>query len=191
LWSKRGKINTKEPEFNRRNNDVNEDTRGEGSPPKKPFKKNHLYRIDVPVKPSEKSASHALSKKSSLDKYHKSYNINQAGTGVIALKDTKNLPICLIKRRDARKMRSIRGLQFASHRNILSLINHFQSRNKLYLVYEYKHLAISLGCVTGNIQFSDADIATVCKEILEGLKFIHSALKTLYSLLDFSNILLT
>jgi serine/threonine protein kinase len=191
LWPKRGNINAKESEFNGRDDDVNEDTGGEATPPKKPFEKNHLYRMGIPIKPSEKSASHSLSKKSSLDKYHKSYNIDQAGTGVIALKDTENLPICLIKCRDAGKMRSIRGLQFASHRNILSLIDHFQSGDKLHLVYEYEHMAISLGCVAGNVQFSDADIATVCKEILEGLKFIHSALKSSYGLLDFSNVLLT
>jgi hypothetical protein len=191
LWSKRGIVNAKESEFNGRDDDVKQDTGGEASPPKKPVERNHLHRIGVPIKPSEKSASHALSKQSPLDKFHKSYNIDQAGTGIIALKDTKNLPICLIKCRDAGKMRSIRGLQFASHRNILSLIDHFQSGDKLHLVYEYEHLAISLGCVAGNVQFSDADIATVCKEILEGLKFIHSALKTSYGLLDFSNVLLT
>ncbi|KAJ5366663.1 hypothetical protein N7541_000604, partial [Penicillium brevicompactum] len=191
LWPKRGDLNTKEAEFNTRNDDLNEENGGKASSPKKPFEKKHLYRMGVPIKPSEKTASHAFSKKSSLDKYHKSYNIDQAGTGVIALKDTENLPICLIKYRDAGKMRSIRGLQFASHRNILSLIDYFQSGDKLHLVYEYEHLAISLGCVAGNVQFSDADIATVCNEILEGLKFIHSALRTPYGLLNFSNVLLT
>lgn len=149
-----------------------------------------MYRIGVPVKLNEKSVSLTLSKKSSLEKYHKTYNIDQARIGVIALKDTENLPIYLIKDCDARKLR-IRGLKFASHRNILSLIDHFQSRDTLHLVYEYKHLAISLSYIIGNVQFSDTDIAIVYREILEGLKFIYSALRTLYSLLDFSNVLLT
>ncbi|KAJ5932807.1 hypothetical protein N7516_007296 [Penicillium verrucosum] len=159
LWPNRGDANAKKSDFNTRDDDMNEDTVGEASPPKRLFEKSHVHRMGVPVKPSEKSASLALPKKSSLDKYHKSYNIDQAGTGVIALKDTENLPICLIKDRDARKLR-IRGLKFASHRNILSLIDHFQSRDILHLVYEYEHLAISLGYITGNVQFSDTDTAT-------------------------------
>ncbi|KOS37753.1 hypothetical protein ACN38_g11447 [Penicillium nordicum] len=190
LWPNGGDAKAKKSDFNARDDDMNEDTVGEASPPKKLFGKSYVHRLSVPVKPNEKSASPALSKKGSLDRYHKSYYIDQAGTGVIALKDTENLPICLIKDRDAGKLR-IRGLQFASHRNILSLIDHFQSGYTLHLVYEYEHLAISLGCVAGNVQFSDADIATVCREILEGLKFIHSALRTSYGLLDFSNVLLT
>ncbi|KAJ5456076.1 uncharacterized protein N7458_004340 [Penicillium daleae] len=170
--------------------DVN-NTGVQASPPIKVLEKNPAYRMGVPIKASEKSATVAYSKKISPNKYHKSYNIDQAGPGVIALKDTENLPICLIKDHGARNSRSLRGLQFASHRNLVSLIDHFLSGEQLYLVYEYEHLAISLGCVAGTVQFSEADIATVCREILEGLKYIHSALKTGYGLLDFSNILLT
>lgn len=76
LWPKRGDLNTKEAEFNTRNDDLNEENGGKASSPKKPFEKKHLYRMGIPIKPSEKTASHAFSKKSSLDKYHKSYNID-------------------------------------------------------------------------------------------------------------------
>ncbi|KAJ5932856.1 hypothetical protein N7516_007345, partial [Penicillium verrucosum] len=109
----RGDANTKKSDFNTGDNGMNEDAVGKASLPKKPFEKSHVHRIDVSVKPNEKSASLTLSKKSSLEKYHKTYNIDQAGIGVIALKDTENLPICLIKDRDAGKLR-IRGLKFAS-----------------------------------------------------------------------------
>ncbi|CAG8133944.1 unnamed protein product [Penicillium nalgiovense] len=186
LWSQKGVTSVKKSGLNA--SAVNEDTGGQISPPKRVFEKT---RLGIPVKASEKNVSLAISKKSSLDKYHKSYNIDQAGRGVIALKDTENLPVCLIKDYGARDVQSIRGLQFASHRNLVSLIDHFQSEDILHLVYEYEHLAISLGCVAGTVQFTEADIATICKEILEGLKFIHLVLRTSYGLLDFSNILLT
>jgi serine/threonine protein kinase len=71
------------------------------------------------------------------------------------------------------------------------LVDSFQSGERFHLVYEYEHLAISLGCAATNVRFSDADIATICKEVLQGLEYVHSELKTSYCSLDCSNILLT
>lgn len=128
----------------------------------------------------------AYSKKKIIEKHYKSHNADQAGIEVLVLKDAENLPIYLIK-----KHAILSRLQFASHKNIIPFVNNFQSKEIGHLVYEYDYLAISPGCIVGAIQFSEADIATIYKGLLEVLKYIYLGLKTLYSLLNFSNILLT
>lgn len=50
-----------------------------------------------------------------------------------------------------------------------SVIDRLLHRIQLDLLYEYVHLAIPLGGLTGIVDFSKADIATVCREILDGL----------------------
>ncbi|KAJ5454930.1 hypothetical protein N7530_012699 [Penicillium desertorum] len=85
---------------------------------------------------------------------------------------------------------AFRRLQSVTHQNLVCLIEGFQSGGKFYIVYEYHHLAISLSCVVTNVGFSEADIATICNEILRGVIFIHYELKTSCRLLDCSNILL-
>lgn len=72
----RGDTNIKKSNFNIRDNDINKDTLGKASPPKKLFEKSYIYRIGVPIKLNEKSVSLTLSKKSLLDKYYKLYNID-------------------------------------------------------------------------------------------------------------------
>lgn len=161
------------------------------APPEKTLQKNHAYRLGVPIIAKETHVDVSNPKEGSLEKYHRSYNIDQAGPGVIALKDSENLPICLIKESEARKSRYTRKLRAISHSNLISLLDYFHLGQTIYLVYEYEHLAISLGCVAGIVEFSEADIATLCREILEGLKYIHSELKTSYGLLNFSSIVLT
>ena len=107
------------------------------------------------------------------------------------MKDTEKLPIYLLKYSQSQKKQSYLKLQFASHKNLISLINYFQSEDKVYLVYEYKYLVVTLGYMAGTVSFSEADIATIYKKILEGLKYVHIILRITYRILDFSNILLT
>lgn len=91
---------------------------------------------------------------------------------MIALKDIEEFPTFLIKTRQIPKSWTF---QEASHKHLVSLTDFYTESNSICLVYEYMHLAIPLGCLAGIVDFSEADIATVCREILDGLNYIHSS----------------
>lgn len=71
-----------------------------------------------------------------------------------------------------------------------SVIDRLLHRIQLDLLYEYVHLAIPLGGLTGIVDFSKADIATVCREILDGLILFTSKLGISHGSVDCSNVLL-
>ena len=72
----------------------------------------------------------------------------------------------------------------------VSLTDFYTEYRLICLVYEYVHLAIPLGGLAGIVDFSEADIATVCREILGGLIYIHSKLGISHGSVDCSNVLL-
>ncbi|OJJ85999.1 uncharacterized protein ASPGLDRAFT_44995 [Aspergillus glaucus CBS 516.65] len=119
------------------------------------------YRFGIPTKAHRNGPSLSTS-----------YNVDQAGYGVIALKDVEEFPTFLIKKRQIPKSWPF---QEASHKHLVSLTDFYTESSSICLVYEYVHLAIPLGCLAGIVDFSEADIATVCREILDGLIYIHSS----------------
>ncbi|OQE10100.1 hypothetical protein PENFLA_c094G10071 [Penicillium flavigenum] len=66
-------------------------------PNEKLVQNNYAYRLGVPIIPTENINSSSTVKVESPAQYHLSYNIDQAGPGVIGLKDTENLPTCFLK----------------------------------------------------------------------------------------------
>lgn len=76
---------------------------------------------------------------------------------------------------------------------MLSLLEFFHDSDKVTLVYEYEHSAVALARLsnTPNVVFSEGDIATVCREVLNGLHYIHSELKIIHGSLNCINVLLT
>ncbi|PIG82015.1 hypothetical protein AARAC_010519 [Aspergillus arachidicola] len=123
-----------------------------------------------------------------IDKY---YTIDQAGLGVLALKDVHHLPFCVIKKYPRSSKKHIRNLKPARHKNLICLFEYAEAQSEIHLVYEYEHIPISLGCLAGSVQFSEVAIATVSREVLEGLQYIHSELRMSHGAINPSNILLT
>ena len=141
-----------------------------------------------PVRTRRASPPQAIAEEAPKIKYHRSYHVDQAGPGVIALKDVEAFLSRLIKER---RISGPWEFQSTSHKNVMSLINFYESDDLIYLVYEYEHLPVSLGCVAEIVDFSEADIATVCREVLDGLHYIHMELRISYGAVDCSNIFLT
>ncbi|KAL3441489.1 kinase-like domain-containing protein [Aspergillus insuetus] len=119
------------------------------------------------------------------------YRIDQAGAGLFAIKDAPSLPTCTLKEYQKLKSPNVRKLVPIQHKNLVSLLGFFETDRHGYLAYEYEHIPITLGCVAGFTRFNEPDIATICREVLEGLKFIHAELKISHGSIKCSNILLT
>lgn len=147
-------------------------------------------RFGVPIK-SKVSVSTTLPK-SVKDIYHKTYNVDQAGIGVIVVKDVKQFPVFLLKTKELRGQAvQSSKLKHLPHENLINLVDSFHSDQHVHLIYEYEHLAISLGCVANIVDFTEADIATICKELLVGLRYIHLELRICHGRVNCSNILIT
>lgn len=150
-----------------------------------------MTRFGVPIKPSVAKVDFPKWIKSQMSRYHKSYHIDQVGPGVIALKDVEALPVYLIKERPKQNDKGVCTSLPIVYKNLIGLRDIYIAQGRSFFVYDYEHLAISLGCVVGTVDFSEADIATICKELLEGLVYIHYDLNISYGSLDCSNVLLT
>jgi serine/threonine protein kinase len=135
--------------------------------------------------------SESPSKEKPKYQYHRSYTVDQAGKGAISLKDVEGFPVYLMRELSGPASRSDKLSQPVIHKNLVSLLDVFSSRQRTFLVYSYEHLAVSLGCAAGAVHFSEADIATICKELLEGLVYLHEVLGVAHGSLDCSNIILT
>lgn len=85
----------------------------------------HTTRFGIPIRSSHAylSLAHIPEEKSNTE-YHKYYNIDQAGPGVIALKDVEEFPLCLIK---VRRIPKLWRFQAASHKNLISFLDSYQS----------------------------------------------------------------
>ncbi|KAJ6141190.1 hypothetical protein N7470_010086, partial [Penicillium chermesinum] len=149
---------------------------------------NKSTRFGIPIKPSpQKTAPRSPSVKRP---YHRFYKIDQAGPGVVAIMDTETFPVYLIKERHGGP-KDIALLRKASHKNLINLVDSFESQGIIHIVYDYQHLAISLACVAGSVDFSEPDMATICKEILRGLLYLHTALKISHGSINCGNVILT
>ncbi|OJJ83542.1 uncharacterized protein ASPGLDRAFT_48091 [Aspergillus glaucus CBS 516.65] len=146
------------------------------------------YRFGIPIKAHRNAPPLSTVKEEQpKDNYHKSYDVDQAGYGMIALKDVEGFPTFLIKKHQIPKSWTF---QEASHKNLVPLTEFYTESSSICLVYEYMHLAIPLGGLAGVVDFSEADIATICREILDGLVYIHSKLGISHGSVDCSNVLL-
>ncbi|KAH8691897.1 hypothetical protein BGW36DRAFT_304284 [Talaromyces proteolyticus] len=123
-------------------------------------------------------------------KYHKFQEVDHAGHAILSLEDKEHLPHVLIKERPDNK--SIPGfLKAASHKNVVSLLSAFHHSGVVSLVYECDYVNMTVASVSGCAEFKETDIATVCREVLQGLEYIHSELRIAHGSVNDKNVLLT
>jgi serine/threonine protein kinase len=125
-------------------------------------------------------------------RYDKIQVVNQAGRGVLSMEDSDAFPLVVVKERK-RNPKMLKPLKSCSHDNVIALRAIFYHTDSVSTVYDYELGAMTLASVAScpSVEFSDADIATASRDILNALQFIHSELKIAHGDVRDGNIMLT
>ncbi|EED23508.1 conserved hypothetical protein [Talaromyces stipitatus ATCC 10500] len=111
-------------------------------------------------------------------KYILSHKFNQAGAGWIGFENCQGLRTVFVK---IVKTTGRQKLQFhkTDQINLVNLQEVFHSKNVTYLIYDFDRCDLPLSMIhaSPNVQFTEADIAIVCRLVLTGLQYIHEKLK--------------
>lgn len=124
-------------------------------------------------------------------RYLLSHKFNQAGGGWIGFENSQGLRTVFVK---VVKATSHQKFQFrkTDHANLINLQEVFHSKNVAYLIYDFDRCDLPLSMVhaSPNVQFTEADIAIVCRQVLTGLQYIHEKLKISHGSIKLSELLL-
>lgn len=121
-----------------------------------------------------------------------SWKLNQAGAGWIGFENCQVLRTVFVK---VVKATSHQKLQFdkTDQANLVNLQEVFHSEEVTYLIYDFDccDLPLSMVHASPNVQFTKADIAIVCRQVLTGLRYIHEKLKISHSSIKLSDLVLS
>lgn len=121
------------------------------------------------------------------------WEIEQAGNGWLSVGNYFGFSIVLIKKRKIEKPHTdFPKLQHAFHENIVGLVEAFYDGEHIYLAYNYNGFAVCLSQVvsTPAVKLNEPELASICRSVLLGLKFIHEQLQISYGEVDSNKILL-
>lgn len=125
-------------------------------------------------------------------KYLLSHKFNQAGGGWIGFENSQGLRTVFVK---VIKATSHQKFQFhkTDHANLINLQEVFHSKNVTYLIYDFDccDLPLSMVHASPNVQFTEVDIAIVCRQVLAGLWYIHEKLKISHGSIKLSDLVLS
>ncbi|KAL9611410.1 MAG: hypothetical protein Q9167_003951 [Letrouitia subvulpina] len=118
--------------------------------------------------------------------YHPFMEYEQAGQAQIARSsDHELVALKAIKPIQAEKV------QFFMNKNTVSLIDVYRNDDRAYLVYELMFVSLrQIQATPRGLNIKSFEIAAICKEILNGLSFIHTELQLFHGHLDCGAILL-
>ena len=128
-------------------------------------------KIPLPVNPEPKTSSprkreHSLKHESPWGRYWRVWEKDQAGRGVLACENVPTYPVVFIKTREAPDLsKAINHLKKAGHGNVVQLKEFMLADACIFFVYEA--MKVSIAQIRGSpyVEFNEADIATVCKEV--------------------------
>jgi serine/threonine protein kinase len=126
-------------------------------------------------------------------KYLSSWKIEQSGEGHLSMGNYYGYSMVVIKKMGFEgSATAFAKMGRAFHSNLIGLVEAFYDEGTIYFVYNYSGFSFSLSQVatTPSVNFSEPELANLCKGILQGLQFIHETLKIGHGHINGRNILL-
>ncbi|OKL55301.1 hypothetical protein UA08_09460 [Talaromyces atroroseus] len=124
-------------------------------------------------------------------KYLLSHKFNQAGPGWIGFENCQGLRTVFVKVVKATRHQKLH-FHKTDQANLINLQEVFHSKEFTYLIYDFDRCDLPLSMVhaSPNVQFTEVDIAIVCRQVLTGLQYIHEKLKISHGSIKLSDLLL-
>ncbi|KAJ5183279.1 hypothetical protein N7492_000895 [Penicillium capsulatum] len=120
--------------------------------------------------------------------YKRFVALGTSGTTYLAQGPASSLDIVVCREERISEAGMTRNLISTSHPNVVQLMDAFADFNIMFMVYE--RMEISLPRLRSSAQLEKVHIATICKEVLHGLLYIHRDLDVAYTGLLYENVFL-
>ncbi|KAL2048941.1 hypothetical protein ABVK25_010794 [Lepraria finkii] len=111
------------------------------------------------------------------------------GEFTIAHKKEVQHPVVAIKRESYTDNSQIKRLTRCSHENIVSLYRAYFEEGSVYLIYECVDVSLAEIQSTPRGKLASYQIAAVCQEVLQGIRYIHNELKILHGSVRVDNVM--
>ncbi|KAG5294007.1 hypothetical protein I7I50_04597 [Histoplasma capsulatum G186AR] len=122
-------------------------------------------------------------------KYQRFTREGQSKTLYLASEHSAACTVVAIKEYKLSEPNTIQNLLKTSHSNLVNLKSAYVNKSVVFFVYEQMHL--SLDKIHSCIVLKEAHIAAVCKEILQGLSYVHKELHITHGNITCRNIFLS
>ncbi|KKZ65505.1 hypothetical protein EMCG_08664 [[Emmonsia] crescens] len=125
------------------------------------------------------------------NRYQRSFNLPQAGHGILVHKKSIPFDERIFKKIEVKDKSWLSKLRPVSHKNIVTLHEAMYHEGVINIFYEVMDVSLRQIFRTPIGALSQLEVAAFCKEILEGLDYIHSHLELVHGELSSECVLLS
>ncbi|KAL2368813.1 hypothetical protein RJ035_004100 [Blastomyces gilchristii] len=125
------------------------------------------------------------------NRFQRSFKLSQAGQGILVYKRSAPFDERIFKEMKAKDKSWLSKLQHVSHKNVVMLHEAMYHDDIINIFYEVMDVSLAQIFRTPIGPLSQFEVAAFCKEILEGLDYIHSHLELVHGDLSSECVLLS
>lgn len=125
------------------------------------------------------------------ERYQACMKLDQAGPGYAAYAKNSSFEELIVKEVGIHNRKSLARISSVNHTNIVKLHEALYYEGSIYLCYEIMDITLAQVFGTPLGSLNHYEVAAFCKEILEGLNYIHNSLQIAHGDLSSKNVLLS